>query len=335
MGKQTFTTGQVLTAAQMTSLQQTAMGGGSTTAKTASYVLVAADAGTVVQMNSASATTITVNTALFAAGDTVQIQNVGAGVCTVTAGTATVSTSAVLALKQYDAGSLYFNSTSAALFFAADAADGMTNPFTTTGDTVYASGGTTPTRLGIGSTGQVLTVASGIPSWATPAAGGSTLITSATFSNAATVTIDSVFTSTYKSYQVYFEVVSVSAASDDLQMQMRYGSTTQNTGVYLGSQFQYNRNNSLQTNGYVSTTTALILQSISTGGTPSLGTINFSQVGQSSQNASFYGNGLDADVQAAAVFAGLVNAGQTYTGILLKGSTANITGRYAVYGLAN
>ena len=152
----------------MTSLQQTAMGGGSTTAKTASYVLVAADAGTVVQMNSASATTITVNTALFAQGDSVQIQNVGSGVCTVTAGTATVSTSATLALKQYDAGTLYFNSTSAALFFAVDAADGMTNPMTTTGDIIYSSSGSTPARLGIGTTGQVVTVASGLPSWATP-----------------------------------------------------------------------------------------------------------------------------------------------------------------------
>ena len=155
MAKQTFTTGQVLTAAQMTSLQQTAMGGGSTTAKVASYSLVAADAGTVVQMNSASATTITVNTALFAAGDTVQIQNVGAGVCTVTAGTATVSTSATLALKQYDAGSLYFNTTSAAIFFAVDAADGMANVLTTTGDIIYSSSGTTAARLGIGTTGQV------------------------------------------------------------------------------------------------------------------------------------------------------------------------------------
>ena len=62
MAKQTFTTGQVLTASQMTSLQQTAMGGGSATAKTASYTLVAADAGATVIMNSASATTITVNT---------------------------------------------------------------------------------------------------------------------------------------------------------------------------------------------------------------------------------------------------------------------------------
>jgi hypothetical protein len=39
---------------------------------------------------------------------------------------------------------------------------------TTTGDTFYASSANTPARLAIGSTGQVLTVASGIPSWATP-----------------------------------------------------------------------------------------------------------------------------------------------------------------------
>jgi hypothetical protein len=130
MAKQTFTTGQVLTAAQMTSLQQTAMGGGSATTKTASYVLVAADAGTTVTMTSASATTITVNTSLFAAGDTVYIQNLGAGVSTITAGTATVNTSASLALAQYEGGQLYFNSTSAAIFVkgagAAASSGGMT-----------------------------------------------------------------------------------------------------------------------------------------------------------------------------------------------------------------
>jgi hypothetical protein len=51
-------------------------------------------------------------------------------------------------------------------------ATGMTNPMTTTGDTIYSSSGSTPARLGIGTTGQVLTVASGIPSWATPSSGG-------------------------------------------------------------------------------------------------------------------------------------------------------------------
>ena len=52
---------------------------------------------------------------------------------------------------------------------------GMTNPMTTTGDIIYSSPGSTPVRLGIGSTGNVLTVASGVPSWAAPA-GGSTFV---------------------------------------------------------------------------------------------------------------------------------------------------------------
>jgi len=48
---------------------------------------------------------------------------------------------------------------------------GVFNGLTTTGDTIYSSSGTTQARLGIGSTGQVLTVAAGVPSWATPASG--------------------------------------------------------------------------------------------------------------------------------------------------------------------
>lgn len=141
MAKQTFTTGQVLTAAQMTSLQQTAMGGGAAVTKTASYVLVAADAGTTIQMNSASATTITVNTALFAAGDVVFIQNIGAGICTVTAGTATVTTAGSLALSQWEGGQLYFTSTSASIFFdyiQASSAAALTKISTTTLSSSYA-----------------------------------------------------------------------------------------------------------------------------------------------------------------------------------------------------
>lgn len=37
---------------------------------------------------------------------------------------------------------------------------------TTTGDLIYAASANTPARLGIGSTGQVLTVSGGIPAWA-------------------------------------------------------------------------------------------------------------------------------------------------------------------------
>lgn len=175
MAKQTFTTGQVLTAAQMTSLQQTAMGGGSPSVKTTSYVLVAADAGTVIQMNSASPTTITVNTALFAAGDTVFIQNIGAGACTVTAGTATVTTAGSLILTQWEGGTLYFTSTSAAIFFDYIQA-GVSIPLTTKGDLFgYDTGNA---RVPIGTNGQVLTADStqalGLK-WATPASGGKVL----------------------------------------------------------------------------------------------------------------------------------------------------------------
>jgi hypothetical protein len=48
---------------------------------------------------------------------------------------------------------------------------GLSNPLTTTGDTIYSSSGTTAARRGIGSTGDVLTVAGGVPTWAAPAGG--------------------------------------------------------------------------------------------------------------------------------------------------------------------
>lgn len=56
---------------------------------------------------------------------------------------------------------------------AIDATHGGTNQTTwTTGDLLYASGSNTLAKLGIGSTGNVLTVAAGVPSWAAPSGGG-------------------------------------------------------------------------------------------------------------------------------------------------------------------
>jgi Phage tail fibre repeat len=48
------------------------------------------------------------------------------------------------------------------------------NLTTTTGDIIYASAANTPARLGIGSSGQVLTVSGGIPAWTTAASGTAT-----------------------------------------------------------------------------------------------------------------------------------------------------------------
>ena len=75
------------------------------------------------------------------------------------------------------------------------------NPSTTLGDIEYRSAtANTNTRLAIGSTGNVLTVAGGVPTWAAPAtAGGMTLI-STTSLTGSTVTLSSF--SGYKDLQI-------------------------------------------------------------------------------------------------------------------------------------
>lgn len=89
-------------------------------------------------------------------------------------------------LKGGTTGQVLKKNTNADMDFvwAADAA-GMTNPMTTTGDTIYSSSGSTPARLGIGTTGQVLTVAGGVPTWAT-ASGGMTLLATTSLTGAST-----------------------------------------------------------------------------------------------------------------------------------------------------
>jgi hypothetical protein len=83
---------------------------------------------------------------------------------------------------------LKVNSGATAPEWATDAS-GMTNPMTTTGDTIYSSSGSTPARLAIGSTGNVLTVAGGVPTWAAPAGGGKVLqVVSATTTTSTTIT---------------------------------------------------------------------------------------------------------------------------------------------------
>jgi hypothetical protein len=82
---------------------------------------------------------------------------------------------------------------------------------TTTGDTYYASAAATPARLGIGSTGQVMTVAGGVPSWATASSGSMTLLSTTTLSGA-TTTVSSISQS-YKN--LYVEINQQTNASNN------------------------------------------------------------------------------------------------------------------------
>lgn len=92
-------------------------------------------------------------------------------------------------LKGGTTGQILAKASSADLDFVwSSDATGMTNPMTTTGDTIYSSSGSTPARLGIGSTGQVLTVSGGLPAWATPGSAtvGFTLLSTTGLSGATT-----------------------------------------------------------------------------------------------------------------------------------------------------
>jgi hypothetical protein len=139
MAKQTFTASQVLTAAQMNTLQTNDYNQTVST-KTASYTLVAADAGTKVVMNSASATAITVNTSLFTAGDTLTILNIGAGVCTITAGTATVASAGSLGLATNAGGTLYFTSAGVSIFQTDTVSMGLVKETGATASTAFTAG---------------------------------------------------------------------------------------------------------------------------------------------------------------------------------------------------
>lgn len=213
---------------------------------------------------------------------------------------------------------------------------GVFNGLTTTGDTIYSSSGTTQSRLPIGTTGQVLTVAGGVPSWATPAAASSglTLIARTAFSNVAGQAFDNVFTSTYKQYMVVIENISAATSSDDLLLQFRYaGPTTQASGYY-GSLNYSTWNTALTTTFSGNTSSMTLAVSTGTSTEPTTATMYFSLVGNSNQLASFYGQIMTGVNESQGTFGGRVGTSRTYTGFILSSSSTNITGTVSIYGLA-
>jgi hypothetical protein len=206
------------------------------------------------------------------------------------------------------------------------------------GDLIYATANDTVARLGIGTAGQVLKVNSGAtaPEWG--AAGGASALTkiaSASFSAQSSVAIDDVFTSTYKMYYVTW-FVEGSSAGADLELQFRYAGPTTQAANYYGSGFAYDRGNTISTWGFSATNQTIIYDTLSSGaGFESSGDITFANVGNSSQNPTYFGKGFGQSSQEIMSYTGYCDTARTYTGFLLKPSTGTITGYYRVYGLEN
>jgi hypothetical protein len=205
------------------------------------------------------------------------------------------------------------------------------------GDLITATAADTPARLAVGTNGQVLqadsTALTGLK-WAAAGSGALTLITRNSFSAVASVAIDSIFSSTYYSYMVVIENIYGATGTDDLHLQMRYGSTTQ-TANYQGACATMGISSVTLTSPQTGTTSEYTLgANVGTSTYPNAYTLYFNRVGQSSQNPRFHGTGINADTGQAYWLGGYTTLSQTYTGILLKSSSSNITGVVSVYGLA-
>jgi hypothetical protein len=115
---------------------------------------------------------------------------------------------------------------------------------TTAGDVIYATGSAAVTRLGVGSAGQVLTVAGGVPTWATPAGGGSlTLLSTTAITAAATISITGISTS-YKNLFVYMDNFRPDRTSN-----LKVGTFNTSTALQMGIVESRNANGTTSTVG--------------------------------------------------------------------------------------
>jgi hypothetical protein len=106
------------------------------------------------------------------------------------------------------------------------------NPETTLGDIAYRSStANTNTRLGIGSTGNVLTVAGGVPTWAAPAGGGG-MTSLATGSLSGATTTISAISGSYKNLQL---VLTDYYPSTGTALQFTFNSIADYTNVRVGN----------------------------------------------------------------------------------------------------
>jgi len=132
------------------------------------------------------------------------------------------------------------------------------NPSTTLGDIEYRSStANTNTRLGIGSTGQVLTVSGGVPSWATPSGGGGMTLLSTTSLSGNETTISSISQSYTKLYIVFRDVF---ATGNGWGINIRFNGDS--SSVYNSYTFR-GQNGTLYQNANDSTTELQIAQSTS------------------------------------------------------------------------
>lgn len=207
------------------------------------------------------------------------------------------------------------------------------NPETTLGDISYRSStANTNTRLGIGTSGQVLTVSAGVPAWATPAS-GLTLITSATAANTATsLSINNCFSATYTNYLILSDMKA--ATESGYTFKLRVSSTDSSTGYYSSGFWNSSASSTLQALA-AANATSFNLRDIGTD--QALHTIYVSQP-FGAIDTTILCNGIQGWAGSnteTVINNGAHHVSTSYDGFSLISSSGNLTGTVRVYGYSN
>jgi hypothetical protein len=213
----------------------------------------------------------------------------------------------------------------------------MATAITTAGDLIKGTGSGTFDRLGIGSSGQVLTVSAGAPAWAAPSSASKyVLLNQTTMSAVASQTIDSIFSSSYNSYIVVLDTLYVSAGVGQLQLQYVYSGTAQTTTYYQGALSPFSGSAST---GYLNVNNGsnlVILDGIYTSSTTFMSQtqLNITYAGATGSPTTSF-SGFNAYNVQGLIGSGFCNTSRVYTGLKFIPSTGNLSGRISIYGVAN
>jgi len=206
----------------------------------------------------------------------------------------------------------------------------MATAITTAGDLIKGTGSGTFDRLGIGSTGQVLTVSGGAPTWATAAGGGGmTLLTSGSLSGASTTVS---FTPT--GYINALLVIQGGAVSANDQIFFRING---NSGSVYQSSYTTRQGTTGATN-YVSFTnsqTSLLTDGTCSAGTDINATFLIYEVAKTANHAfECHLNYVTSLGEAQNNWTGKINDTNTVTSVSIhRLATGNLSGNYYLYGI--
>ena len=210
------------------------------------------------------------------------------------------------------------------------------NPSTTLGDIEYRSStANVNTRLGIGSTGDILTVAGGVPSWTAPAgASGLTLVTSGTFTTASTIDVSDCFSATYTNYKIDL-VFSATTNNVAIDMRLRVAGANNSDSDY-DSQNINTINTSVVGASYVNQNRwAEIISGFASGYFTSAEIFLANPFATAYTGGSLVNSTFASSTRMIKTSSFAKEATTSFTGFGLIASGGTLSGTYKVYGLAD